>query len=77
MIEFDEFKPLESTDRGPFLNELKNCACTLVNIAIADRKKRANEFDLRMSTEPLVFRRFKKEMKWCETVFNKTNHFIC
>ena len=77
LIEFDEFKPDENTDRGPLVNELKNCAYTLVSVAMADRQKRANEFTLRMSTEPLVFRRFKEEMKWWETLFNKINHFMC
>jgi hypothetical protein len=67
LIEFDEYKPDETTDRGPMVNELKNCAFTLVSVAMADRKKRANEFTLRMSTEPLVFKRFKEEMKWCES----------
>jgi hypothetical protein len=77
LIEFDEYKPDETTDRGPLVNELKNCAYMLVSVAREDRKKRANESTLRMNTEPLVFRRFKEEMKWCETLFNKTNHSVC
>ena len=77
LIEFDEFNPDETTDRGCLANKLKNCAYALVRVAMTDRKNRANEFNLRLSTEPLVFRRFKEEMKWCETLFNKTNHFTC
>ena len=63
--EFDTYKPDESTDNGPSVEELKNCAWELVRIANLDRKNDTNELGLRMSTEPLVFKRFKKEMKWC------------
>ena len=76
LIEFDEYKPDETTNRGPLVNELKNCAYTLVGVGMADRKKRVNEPTLRMSTEPLVFRRFKEEVKWCETLFSNPNHFM-
>lgn len=77
LVEFDEFKPDETTDRGPLVNELKNCAYSLVGVAMADRKNRVKEPTLRMSTEPLVFRRFKEEMKWCEVLLNKADHFVC
>lgn len=70
LIEFDKFQGDETTDRGASVIDLKNCAYTLVGVAMADRKKRLKEFPLRMSTEHLVFRRFREEMKWCELLLN-------
>ncbi|KIW09896.1 hypothetical protein PV08_11997 [Exophiala spinifera] len=66
LIEFDEYRPDETTDRGFSASQLKKCAYELFKVANTDRKKRANESDLRRSTEPLVFRRFREEMKWCQ-----------
>jgi hypothetical protein len=65
LIEFDTYRPDENTDNGRLVDKLKNCAWKLVSVAIEDRKEDTKEFALRMSTEPLVFRRFKEEMKWC------------
>ena len=62
--EFDTYQPDNTNDNGISVNDLKNCAWELVKVAIKDRKKETKELGLRMSTEPLVFKRFRKDMKW-------------
>ena len=68
--EFDTYETDEATDNRPSVDELKNCAWKLVKVAIKDRKKDTKEAGLRMSTEPLVFERFRTDMKWCVNIFD-------
>ena len=70
LIEFDTYRPDENTDNCRLVDKLKNCAFKLVSVANEDRKEDTKEFALRMSTEPLVFKRFKEEMKWSANPLN-------
>lgn len=72
LVEFDEFKPDGTSDRALLVTQLKHCAYVLVDVAVKDRKKHLREIPLRLSTEPLVFRRFKEEMKWCDIPCKET-----
>jgi hypothetical protein len=66
LIEFDTFK---GDGRFSSVDKLKRNAYKLVDVAIDDRIKRVKEIQLRLSTEPLVFRRFEEEIKWSGVFF--------
>lgn len=76
LVEFDTYNQ-DDTGGGRFssVDQLKKSAYELVREATTDRKKRLKENPLRLSTEPLVFRRFKEEMKWSGTLLPQTRFF--
>jgi len=61
--EFDKYQPDGKTTR-PFVDEMKRRAIELTQVGYSDRRGRVNEPTLRGNTEPLVFARFRAEVKW-------------